>query len=74
MQHLGGIWTGSFTDISKIRLRQSWHIRCEQANLADCDMGTSSDPQVRHSTSCDGGGKEVVEWRRTDETRDAELV
>ena len=50
MQHLGGMWAGSVTDIVKMRRRQVWHMRWPQASFADFDIGISSDRQVRHWT------------------------
>lgn len=42
---------GSFTDISNTCFKHSWHIRCPQASFTDLLEGTSSEAQVRHSTS-----------------------
>ena len=50
MQHFGGIWAGSVTDIVKILRRQSWHMRWLHASFAVLIMGTSSAPQVRQFT------------------------
>ena len=49
MQHFGGIWAGSVTDMVKMRRRQLWHIRWPQTSFADLEIGMSSDKQVRHS-------------------------
>ena len=47
---------GSVTDMLKMRRRQVWHIRCEQASFAEREIGTSSDPQVRQETIFSGMG------------------
>jgi hypothetical protein len=50
VQHFGGIWAGSVTDIVKILRRQSWHILWLHASFAVLIIGTSSEPQVRQFT------------------------
>ena len=52
---------GSETDMVNILLRHEWHMRWLQESLAERDMGTSSEPHVRHEIFFSGtGGRGVT--------------
>lgn len=50
----------------KMRFRQEWHIRCEQASLAERLIGISSDKHVRQVIFLSGGGGTLGDLKMKD--------